>query len=136
MRFEFVGIDFVVLRMTIINTFVVIFTCMPACLLAPSYLAFLAVFSHGKYNCLHANEQLFELMRGLDKDCDSTIDIQEFASRFEPVFTRLNLKQDVSDNNSLDRVCGWPNVQPLPSLDRFCGRRFALHENDGSKTNF
>eukprot|EP00752_Nemacystus_decipiens_P008777 g7832.t1 len=37
---------------------------------------------------------LFELMRGLDKDCDSTIDIQEFASRFEPVFTRLNLKQD------------------------------------------
>lgn len=42
------------------------------------------------------HDQLFELMRGLDKDCDSTIDIQEFASRFEPVFTRLNLKQDVS----------------------------------------
>ena len=39
-------------------------------------------------------------MRGLDKDCDSTIDIQEFASRFEPVFTRLNLKQDVSDKRS------------------------------------
>lgn len=35
-------------------------------------------------------------MRGLDKDCDSTIDIQEFASRFAPVFTRLNMKQDVS----------------------------------------
>lgn len=34
-------------------------------------------------------------MRGLDKDCDSTIDLQEFAARFEPVFTRLNAKQDV-----------------------------------------
>lgn len=34
-------------------------------------------------------------MRGLDKDCDSTIDLQEFASRFEAVFTRLNAKQDV-----------------------------------------
>lgn len=44
--------------------------------------------------CSH--KQVFELMRGLDKDCDSTIDVQEFASRFEPVFTRLNLKQDVS----------------------------------------
>lgn len=40
-------------------------------------------------------------MRGLDKDCDSTIDIQEFASRFEPVFTRLNLKQDVSDDQTV-----------------------------------
>lgn len=34
-------------------------------------------------------------MRGLDKDCDSTIDLEEFAARFEPVFTRLNAKQDV-----------------------------------------
>ena len=34
-------------------------------------------------------------MRGLDKDCDSTIDLHEFASRFDPVFTRLNAKQDV-----------------------------------------
>ncbi|CAM9947958.1 unnamed protein product [Sphacelaria rigidula] len=41
-----------------------------------------------------SDEQIFELMRGLDKDCDSTIDLQEFASRFEPVFTRLNAKQD------------------------------------------
>lgn len=40
--------------------------------------------------------QVFELMRGLDKDCDSTIDLEEFASRFAPVFTRLNMKQDVS----------------------------------------
>lgn len=40
--------------------------------------------------------KVFELMRGLDKDCDSTIDIKEFAARFEPVFTRLNAKQDVS----------------------------------------
>ena len=39
-------------------------------------------------------------MRGLDKDCDSTIDVQEFASRFAPVFTRLNMKQDVSVNVS------------------------------------
>lgn len=39
--------------------------------------------------------QVFELMRGLDKDCDSTIDLEEFASRFAPVFTRLNIKQDV-----------------------------------------
>lgn len=36
-------------------------------------------------------------MRGLDKDCDSTIDLEEFASRFAPVFTRLNMKQDVSE---------------------------------------
>lgn len=42
-------------------------------------------------------------MRGLDKDCDSTIDIQEFASRFAPVFTRLNMKQDVS---ALRTKCG------------------------------
>lgn len=36
----------------------------------------------------------------MDKDCDSTIDLQEFASRFEAVFTRLNAKQDVrSDLN-------------------------------------
>lgn len=39
--------------------------------------------------------QVFELMRGLDKDCDSTIDLEEFATRFETVFTRLNAKQDV-----------------------------------------
>lgn len=38
-------------------------------------------------------------MRGLDKDCDSTIDLEEFASRFAPVFTRLNIKQDVSDRS-------------------------------------
>ncbi|CAM9343001.1 unnamed protein product, partial [Hapterophycus canaliculatus] len=41
-----------------------------------------------------SDDQVFELMRGLDKDCDSTIDLEEFASRFAPVFTRLNLKQD------------------------------------------
>ncbi|CAM9253745.1 unnamed protein product, partial [Laminaria digitata] len=41
-----------------------------------------------------SDEQVFELMRGLDKDCDSTIDLHEFASRFDPVFTRLNAKQD------------------------------------------
>ncbi|CAN0114314.1 unnamed protein product [Pylaiella littoralis] len=41
-----------------------------------------------------SDDQVFELMRGLDKDCDSTIDIQEFASRFAPVFSRLNMKQD------------------------------------------
>lgn len=62
------------------------------------------------------DEQLFELMRGLDKDCDSTIDIQEFASRFEPVFTRLNLKQDVS-RDSRDGVCGPTYLSPL--LGRF-----------------
>ena len=55
-------------------------------------------------------------MRGLDKDCDSTIDIQEFASRFEPVFTRLNLKQDVS-RDSRDGVCGPTYLSPL--LGRF-----------------
>ena len=38
-------------------------------------------------------------MRGLDKDCDSTIDLHEFASRFDPVFTRLNAKQDVRQIN-------------------------------------
>jgi hypothetical protein len=31
-------------------------------------------------------------MRGLDKDCDATINLEEFASRFEVVFTRLNDK--------------------------------------------
>jgi hypothetical protein len=36
--------------------------------------------------------QIFELMRGLDKDCDATINLEEFASRFEVVFTRLNDK--------------------------------------------
>eukprot|EP00904_Undaria_pinnatifida_P006940 jgi/Undpi1/3376/HiC_scaffold_15.g06749.m1 len=41
-----------------------------------------------------SDEQVFELMRGLDKDCDSTIDLHEFASRFEAVFTRLNAKED------------------------------------------
>ncbi|CAM9310140.1 unnamed protein product [Ectocarpus sp. 12 AP-2014] len=41
-----------------------------------------------------SDDQVFELMRGLDKDCDSTIDLEEFASRFAPVFTRLNMKQD------------------------------------------
>lgn len=44
--------------------------------------------------------EIFELMRGLDKDCDSTIDLKEFATRFEPVFTRLNAKQDVSSGIS------------------------------------
>lgn len=51
-------------------------------------------------------------MRGLDKDCDSTIDIQEFASRFAPVFTRLNMKQDVSAYSKRNKACtrklhGW-----------------------------
>ncbi|CAB1105840.1 unnamed protein product [Ectocarpus sp. CCAP 1310/34] len=41
-----------------------------------------------------SDDQVFELMRGLDKDCDSTIDLEEFASRFSPVFTRLNIKHD------------------------------------------
>lgn len=40
-------------------------------------------------------------MRGLDKDCDSTIDLHEFASRFDPVFTRLNAKQDVRNTCSI-----------------------------------
>lgn len=48
-----------------------------------------------KFVLLFTPIQVFELMRGLDKDCDSTIDLQEFASRFEVVFTRLNAKQDV-----------------------------------------
>ena len=40
----------------------------------------------------HTRAQIFELMRGLDKDCDATIDLEEFAARFEMVFTRLNEK--------------------------------------------
>ncbi|CAM9129165.1 unnamed protein product [Discosporangium mesarthrocarpum] len=48
-----------------------------------------------------SDDQIFELMRGLDKDCDSTIDLQEFASRFEAVFTRLNAKQDAEISNAI-----------------------------------
>lgn len=48
--------------------------------------------------------QVFELMRGLDKDCDSTIDLQEFAARFETVFTRLNAKQDVRATKQTHRL--------------------------------
>lgn len=85
------------------------------------------------YVPLH-DEQLFELMRGLDKDCDSTIDIQEFASRFEPVFTRLNLKQDVSETKALYRrvyVCACGTTYHTP-----CGQTrrtsVALHHSDES----
>lgn len=57
--------------------------------------AFRAAFCHFTFPPRWRVVQVFELMRGLDKDCDSTIDLHEFASRFEAVFTRLNAKEDV-----------------------------------------
>mmetsp|Transcript_35609 Transcript_35609/g.61601 ORF Transcript_35609/g.61601 Transcript_35609/m.61601 type:complete len:900 (+) Transcript_35609:141-2840(+) len=36
-----------------------------------------------------SDQQIFELMRGLDKDNDSVIDPKEFASRFELVFEKM-----------------------------------------------
>ncbi|KAG5179686.1 serine/threonine protein phosphatase [Tribonema minus] len=53
-----------------------------------------------------SDAQIFELMRGIDKDCDATIDLEEFASRFEVVFTRLN-----------DRAAAAAATAPAPVLN-------------------
>lgn len=70
--------------------------------LVPSAHSFVIVFLFLSRS-LYVVVQVFELMRGLDKDCDSTIDLHEFASRFDPVFTRLNAKQDVREEPRFGR---------------------------------
>mmetsp|Transcript_28813 Transcript_28813/g.36128 ORF Transcript_28813/g.36128 Transcript_28813/m.36128 type:complete len:885 (+) Transcript_28813:145-2799(+) len=49
-----------------------------------------------------SEQQIFELMRGLDKDNDSVIDPKEFASRFELVFEKMNSDKDGDNDGSKD----------------------------------